>query len=127
MRCSGPDAGCSPPPSCGGCEPRRWRWAAAPPLDGILGDREGQLGASKEWAAAWLCRHLLLLATMLWLAAHSYFGRLRWFSSLGSPGLEQVRPEGWPELLLGLRGWGWGEVSDVWRGQVGEVGHTALS
>nr|KAF6417738.1 hypothetical protein HJG63_000139 [Rousettus aegyptiacus] len=28
---------------------------------------------------------------MLWLAAHSYFGRLRWFSSLGSPGLEQMR------------------------------------
>lgn len=33
-------------------DPRRWRWAAVPRLDGIPGDGEGWLGVWKEWAAA---------------------------------------------------------------------------
>ena len=65
----------------------RWRWASAPSLAGIPGDWEGWLGVSKEWAASFRS-----FPRTLWLAAHGCFGPLRWFSSAGPPGLEQVRP-----------------------------------
>lgn len=55
------------------------------------------------------------------LAAHSCFGPLHRFPSLGFPRPEQVRPEGRPETLSGL-GWGGTVVLDVLWGEVGEVG-----
>ncbi|XP_032955093.1 zinc finger protein LOC728743 homolog isoform X1 [Rhinolophus ferrumequinum] len=81
--------GCFLPPSQVR-SPWRWRWAAAPPLDGIPGDREGWLGGLKEWAAQ-LCRLLPLRPRTLRLAAHSCFGPRRRFSSSGWPSLEQMR------------------------------------